>query len=386
MIKKLKSAHQVAKNKLSLLRQISPQSEEDINDQRAAARFKHENDLRTIKNAEITYDRNRDRVVLTLLNKNLPTGKLDIEIERNSYEDRDCRKILLQRGIISEEESKSFKNRRVMPRFLSTADMPDPTYFDEFFLGQGEHGEEIVWESPSVPHMLIFGKEGTGKTNLTRNLLIAAFHHAHAKVIEIDLSIDDPAPQSLYRNMSRGCKTTLDDALGYIRVFHSSMKQDYDRQDDAIYQPEFLVIENVDLLLPHPYNRLGNHPDEDRETKEIIQKLLKEIIEFGTVVKGKHLVMTTSSRYLEQYFPIQDQEQMCYVGLGHMGPEQSQHFFGDNGGYFVSPYIKGRGYVRFGNNKGQEFQSYFIEEDFLNSIAHSHQLPIRKRKEKSNAR
>jgi hypothetical protein len=112
------------------------------------------------------------------------------------------------------------------------------------------------------------------------------------------------------------------------------------------------------------------------EKKKQIQKMLEEIIEFGDLVKNMHLVCTTSARSFDRLLPFKHKEQVCYVSLGRISPEDSHYMFNDNGGYFVSPYIKGRGYIRFGTKSGAEFQSYLIEDDYLNHIAYVQQLGI----------
>jgi hypothetical protein len=283
--------------------------------------------------------------------------------------------MLLSKGLISDEESAALPVRRIIPKFLSTEDMPDPLYDDEYTLGQGERGKEIVWQSSLYPHMFIVGATGTGKTNLTRNILSYVCHKTNAHVYEIDLSIDDPNPRTLYRNMSRGCKTTIDDALEAITLFHRKMSNCYGNRDNS-HRNEILLIENLDLVLPAVWVRPEDDVDINLEKKKQIQKMLEEIIEFGDLVKNMHLVCTTSARSFDRLLPFKHKEQVCYVSLGRISPEDSHYMFNDNGGYFVSPYIKGRGYIRFGTKSGAEFQSYLIEDDYLNHIAYVQQLGI----------
>lgn len=339
-------------------------------------RHRTEKKLRKFQDANVSYNSELDRVILTLMYGGKHRREFTIEVERNSYEDRYLRKRLLSENLISEDESKPSYVRRIMPEFLATKDMPDPVYSDEYPLGQGEGEKEVVWEIREYPHMVIIGQEGTGKTNLTRNILTYAFHRAESHFYEIDLSIEDPKPLTLYRNMSRGCKTTLDDAFEAVEMFYNEMKWRY-KDPDSCSGDKFLLIENAHLILPPPFRPQDEQPD-DLEKKKQIKVMLDEIIEFGEKVKNMHLVVTLPTRTNFEYLlDIKHKDHICYVSLGRISPEDSRYLFGENGGYFVSPYIKGRGYFGFGNKPGMEFQSYFIEDDYKNNLAYFQQLDTR---------
>lgn len=111
------------------------------------------NKVLNLKNAIVSYDSKLDRVLFTIISKSHRLGKIEVEIKRNSHEDREFRKMLLSKGFISDEGSAALSARRIIPKFPSIKDMPVPLHDDEYTLGQGKRGKDIIWKSILYPHM-----------------------------------------------------------------------------------------------------------------------------------------------------------------------------------------------------------------------------------------
>lgn len=328
--------------------------------------------IRKPKDVSICYDPVNDKIFFRFYHKDLPKKKHDLEIVRNSHEDRRFRHILLAAGLISESQSKAIYTRKILPRYLSTADMPVSIFADDYLLGRGENDKEITWDSSIKNHLLVHGWGKTGKTNLTRNILASVFHHTDGRIYEIDLSIKDPKPKTKYRHVSRGCATTIDAALERLEDAYSiARSQGGDPRDQNM-----LVIDNVDLLLPHWVFSENEMADPDFNKKQEALALIKKIL----LCKGNeqlHLVLTFSKAEIvlnQLKDVIEENGSVASISLGRVGHETSRQLFNNVDGYHVSPYIKGRGYAKLGNDPGEEFQSYFIEEDYIDYLTYSYML------------
>lgn len=319
------------------------------------------------------YDPVSDKILFSFIHENLPYGKFTLEIPRNTYEDRLFRHKLLSKGLITEAQSAPIYSRKILPKYLSTADMPRPLFEDNYPLGQGEEGKEISWDSFIKSHLFIYGGKGAGKTNITRNILASVFHHSSGSAYEIDLSIADPKPLTKYRNMSRGCNTTLDNALEQLKIAY-----DIAKHHTTNTAQNMLVIENADLLMPFWIMRESDLEDPNYNKKQEALAWIKKILSVKDT-NYLHLILTfsDSNTWKQLEDAVRENGSVARIALGQVGPEFSRDLFDDDNGYFVSPYIEGRGYARLGNDPGQEFQSYLIEDDYLNHVAYRSQLRVR---------
>lgn len=228
--------------------------------------------------------------------------------------------------------------------------------------------ESVYWEYDSLPHMLIAGGTGGGKTYFILTL-IEALLHTNAKLYILDPKNADLAdletvmPNVYYRK---------DDMLSCINCFYEDMMA---RSESMKQHPDYKTGQNYAYLdLPANFlifdeyvafmDMLG------RDSTEVISKL-KQIVMLGRQV-GFFLILACQrpdAKYLGD--GIRDQFNFR-VALGRMSELGYGMMFGSDTTkqFFLKP-IKGRGYVDVGTNVISEFYTPLVpkDHDFLKEIS-----------------
>lgn len=130
--------------------------------------------------AEVGYDAAKD---FTFLKTNTPdfAGQLNIPLGRESKEDAEIRTLLEDQGIID------------FTAVNAAVKLPAVDYDMTFGLVGGEEDETLTPEN--YPHLVLFGKEGSGALNLIRFWLLWANQHSN-EVVAVG------APDDLYGSAS----------------------------------------------------------------------------------------------------------------------------------------------------------------------------------------
>lgn len=227
--------------------------------------------------------------------------------------------------------------------------------------------QSVYWEYDSLPHMLIAGGTGGGKTYFILTI-IEALLHTNAKLYILDPKNADLAdletvmPNVHYRK---------DDMLNCINQFYDDM---ITRSEKMKQHPDYKTGENYAYLgLPANFlifdeyvafmDMLG------RDSVEVINKL-KQIVMLGRQA-GFFLILACQrpdAKYLGD--GIRDQFNFR-VALGRMSELGYGMMFGSDvqKQFFLKP-IKGRGYVDTGTSVISEFYTPLVPKgyDFLKQI------------------
>jgi len=227
--------------------------------------------------------------------------------------------------------------------------------------------ESVYWEYDKLPHMLVAGGTGGGKSYFILTI-IEALLHTNANLYILDPKNSDLAdletvmPNVYYRK---------DDMLGCVNRFYDEMIA---RSEEMKQHPKYKTGENYAYLgLPANFlifdeyvafmDMLG------RESNEVMNKL-KQIVMLGRQA-GFFLILACQrpdAKYLGD--GIRDNFNFR-VALGRMSELGYGMMFGSDvqKQFFLKP-IKGRGYVDVGTSVISEFYTPLVpkEYDFLKQI------------------
>ena len=228
--------------------------------------------------------------------------------------------------------------------------------------------KSVYWEYDKLPHMLIAGGTGGGKTYFILTI-IEALLHTNANMYILDPKNADLAdlatvmPNVYYKK---------EDMIQCINQFYEDMmKRNEEMKQMANYKtgenyaylglpPSFLIFDEYVAFM----SMLGN-----KESTAVLDKL-KQIVMLGRQ-SGFFLILACQrpdAKYLGD--GIRDQFNFR-VALGRMSELGYGMLFGsDVQKQFFLKQIKGRGYVDVGNNVISEFYTPFVPKghDFLKEI------------------
>ena len=227
--------------------------------------------------------------------------------------------------------------------------------------------KSVWWEYDQLPHMLIAGGTGSGKTYFILTIIELLLKN-EAKLYILDPKNADLAdletilPDVYYR------KGEIIDCIGlfYQRMVErsESMKHNSNYRTGKNYayldfQPEFLIFDEYVAFM----NQLNV-----KETAEVLDKL-KQIVMLGRQ-SGFFLILACQrpdAKYLGD--GIRDQFNFR-VAIGRMSELGYSMIYGETKKKFFLKRIKGRGYVDVGTSVISEFYTPLVpkEHDFLDEI------------------
>lgn len=226
--------------------------------------------------------------------------------------------------------------------------------------------ESVYWEYDKLPHMLIAGGTGGGKSYFILTI-IEALLHTNANLYILDPKNSDLADLETVMNNVYYRK---DDMLACVNRFYDEMLA---RSEELKQHPNYKTGENYAYLgLPANFlifdeyvafmDMLG------RESTEVMNKL-KQIVMLGRQV-GFFLILACQrpdAKYLGD--GIRDQFNFR-VALGRMSELGYGMMFGETNKDFFLKQIKGRGYVDVGTSVISEFYTPLVPKgyDFLKQI------------------
>jgi DNA segregation ATPase FtsK/SpoIIIE-like protein len=229
--------------------------------------------------------------------------------------------------------------------------------------------EGVYWEFNALPHMLIAGGTGGGKTYFLLTL-IESLLHTNANLFILDPKNADLAD---LETVMPNVYSKKEDMLACIQQFYDDMMQ---RNTEMKQLPNYKTGENyaymglpANFLIFDEYvafmDMLG------RENTEVLSKL-KQIVMLGRQ-SGFFLVLACQ-RPDAKYFGEGIRDNFSFrVALGRMSELGYGMMFGSdtNKKFFLKP-IKGRGYVDTGKNVISEFYTPLVPKgyDFLEKIEH----------------
>lgn len=263
------------------------------------------------------------------------------------------------------------QNNRVIitaqPPLPAMAPYPFPSVldykWDEFPLGIGVGDKKVVWEPAKVPHCIVAGKSGSGKSVLQRNILIHALQSPNWKLILVD---PKRVELSMYKNGKNVLMYAVDDesmtealefALAQMKDRYALMESlgvaHYMRLPDKPHALLIMVDEATSLM-----KATG-----DKDVDEL-KKRNKAIV--GTIARegraaGVHLVLATQRPDADVLGGDTRSTIEARVAMGGLDDTASRMILGNDMATMTPSQPRGRGVFGDGSTF-TSFQSYYFDE------------------------
>lgn len=244
--------------------------------------------------------------------------------------------------------------------------------WNEIPIGLGANGE-VVWDIKTVPHALITGTTGGGKSTIQRNLIFHCIQHSGRwSFLGVDVKRVELKPYVKYDSAVVGIATNVEDGVEICRFARDEMMDRYEKMED-IGVNHFLDLPNppkaLMLMIDESYMFLapsGIKTDEGKAEDELkgeASKILGDIARLGRA-SGVHLVLATQRPDAKVIYGELKQNLAARIAAGRMDSIASSMTLDNENATRLPGGIKGRGfYQQFG--EGEQFQGYFAPQDWI---------------------
>lgn len=244
--------------------------------------------------------------------------------------------------------------------------------WNEIPIGLGANGE-VVWDIKTVPHALITGTTGGGKSTIQRNLIFHCIQHSGRwSFLGVDVKRVELKPYIKYDSAVVGIATNVEDGVEICRFARDEMMDRYEKMEE-IGVNHFLDLPNppkaLMLMIDESYMFLapsGIKTDEGKAEDELkgeASKILGDIARLGRA-SGVHLVLATQRPDAKVIYGELKQNLAARIAAGKMDSIASSMTLDNENATRLPGGIKGRGfYQQFG--EGEQFQGYFAPQDWI---------------------
>ena len=135
--------------------------------------------------------------------------------------------------------------------YLSLLACLNEVNFCQFVIGKDDTGELVSLDFDKIPHLLIAGATGSGKSVLLHNLLVNLFAQQNRKR-QFELLIIDPKGSEFRDYKQTGCHfcDTTADAIAWLKGVETTMDARYKLKDPMSKHDIYVVIDELaDLML-----------------------------------------------------------------------------------------------------------------------------------------
>ena len=244
--------------------------------------------------------------------------------------------------------------------------------WNEIPIGLGANGE-VVWDIKTVPHALITGTTGGGKSTIQRNLIFHCIQHSDRwSFLGVDVKRVELKPYKQYDSAVVGIATNVEDGVEICRFARDEMMDRYEKMEELGVN-HFLDLPNppkaLMVMIDESYMFLapsGIKTDEGKAEDEIkgeASKILGDIARLGRA-SGVHLVLATQRPDAKVIYGELKQNLAARIAAGRMDSIASSMTLDNENATRLPGGIKGRGfYQQFG--EGEQFQGYFAPQDWI---------------------
>jgi hypothetical protein len=251
---------------------------------------------------------------------------------------------------------------------------PDRSPWDVFPLGLAAGGEEANWRVSVMPHLLIAGTTGSGKSVTQRTILLHALQSPDWRIVLVDPKMVELSDYRGHPNVLK-VATELDESLALIEQVEQEMMSRYARMKEvggvnhfrSLPEPPPAVLLMVDetFALLSPTGIKSEEGKEQDAIKARIGILLSNIARLGRAA-GIHQVLATQ-RPDAKVLPGELKANLdARIAQGRMDTTPSLMTL-DSDAATRLPQVKGRAILRQGNDFS-EFQAYFLPMEHLPQV------------------
>jgi hypothetical protein len=251
---------------------------------------------------------------------------------------------------------------------------PDKHPWNEFPLGKTFGDEEVVWDVATLPHILVAGTTGSGKSVTQRTILLHAMQSPDWRVLLIDPKQVELSQYPGHPNVLK-LATEIEEAFALIQQLEQEMMNRYARMKEsgvnyfkslATVPPAILLmVDEVFALLEITAGASRTDPiiKEQNEMKAAMTLLVGKIARLGRAA-GIHMVLATQ-RPDAKVLPGEVKANLdARIAQGRMDKTPSFMTL-DSDAATKIPAIKGRAVYRAGGDGVIEFQAYFLAPENL---------------------
>ena len=251
---------------------------------------------------------------------------------------------------------------------------PDKHPWNEFPLGKTFGDEEVVWDVATLPHILVAGTTGSGKSVTQRTILLHAMQSPDWRVLLIDPKQVELSQYPGHPNVLK-LATEIEEAYALIQQLEQEMMNRYARMKEsgvnyfrslATVPPAILLmVDEVFALLELTAGASRTDPviKEQNEMKAAMTLLVGKIARLGRAA-GVHMVLATQ-RPDAKVLPGEVKANLdARIAQGRMDKTPSFMTL-DSDAATKIPAIKGRAVYRAGGDGVIEFQAYFLAPENL---------------------
>lgn len=251
---------------------------------------------------------------------------------------------------------------------------PDKHPWNEFPLGKTFGDEEVVWDVANLPHILVAGTTGSGKSVTQRTILLHAMQSPDWRVLLIDPKRVELSQYPGHPNVLK-VATEIDEAYALIQQLEQEMMNRYSRMKEAgvnyfkslptVPPAILLMVDEVFALLELTAGPSRTDPviKEQNEMKASMTLLVGKIARLGRAA-GVHMVLATQ-RPDAKVLPGEVKANLdARIAQGRMDKTPSFMTL-DSDAATKIPAIKGRAVYRPGGDGFIQFQAYFLAPENL---------------------
>lgn len=229
--------------------------------------------------------------------------------------------------------------------------------------------KHVEWKFDSLPHMLIAGGTGGGKTYFILTMIDSLLKSG------ADVRILDPKNADLADlETVMPSKTVFSKKDGIMMTLRKSVEEMLQRSDDMKKMPEYKTGENYAYVGLSPVFIIFDEYVAFMEMLDTSEKMkaleyMKQLVMLGR--QAGYFLILAAQRPDAKYLADGIRDQFSFrVALGRMSETGYGMMFGDTDKVFTFKNIKGRGYADTGNSVISEFYTPLVPKgyDFLEEI------------------
>lgn len=312
----------------------------------------------TLEDVRVTYDKKTDTIHLTSKDKDIPKSRGGFHIALNSGRTAEniLREMLDNADMLSERVSEK------IPSFISYDKANLDLSWNQFPLGVGSAGNEIVWDVKSAPHMLLTGRAGMGKSIVEYGLINHCIKNSDKwRFLGIDISGVTLSGYEKENSTVMGIGNTLEEGLQVLRYVHNEIFNNRRAENCNIEtEPALLVMIDDAALI---FGQTGIKTDVEKEKDALrgeAQVLLSEMIQCAGAV-NVHFVICSQRPDSSIIYGQLKNNLTARFAVGNVDQLLSYMVFGHDKA-MSKKRNPGRGYFQT-FAEGQEIQVYFIPKN-----------------------
>ncbi|MGT4664323.1 FtsK/SpoIIIE domain-containing protein [Enterococcus hirae] len=237
--------------------------------------------------------------------------------------------------------------------------------------GKIELMKGLVWDFEAMPHMLITGGTGGGKTYFIYALIaifakVGRVHIADPKKADLAELGNFPAFKGLVVSEKEDIFKMAKEMVELMdkRFLYMKEQPNYTIGKNYRYygmKPELFIIDEWAAFISALGSAFGSEYSEEKFYENIVPLTLK------ARQAGVFIAIAMQRAGADSLKTAVRDNLLCKVSLGSLSEMGYKMTFGDdqkNKAFVNKPHVKGRGYIDVGNGIPQEFYSPFVSPDF----------------------